>query len=103
MLGRSGIILYKTLWTDAERVGAFLERYEARPPGARLRPSPTAQLELHARDETMFMGRLEVNGQRAAEEFKKATEFWAEQARRMAKERREPPAPRVPDSQTAEA
>jgi hypothetical protein len=79
VLGRGGTILYKAMWTSAARLGEFLERQQARPAG----PGSfyAEQLEPVARDRDAFQRGLERNGPRAATEFARAEQVWAERAR----------------------
>jgi hypothetical protein len=81
VLDRGGSILYKAMWTSAVRIGEFFERREAQ------RSVPAAgtfyaeQLEPVTRDRDAFQRGLERNGPRAAAEFARAEEIWAERAR----------------------
>jgi len=79
VLGRGGTILYKAMWTSAVRIGEFVEGLERQPfhSGATFY---TEQLELRRRDEDAFVRGLERNGARAATEFRRAQEIWAERA-----------------------
>jgi hypothetical protein len=88
VLGRGGIILYKAMWTSAERVGEFLRRHAAQPVGPRYAPFHTEQLEIRRRDGEAFARGLERNGPRAVAEFARAEELWAERARDAARARR---------------
>lgn len=81
VLGRGGQILYKAMWTSAERVAAFVERYERSPVDLRHAPFHTEQLEVRVRDADAFQRGLERNGPRAVAEFARANEIWAERAR----------------------
>ncbi len=81
VLGTGGTILYKAMWTSAARIGEFLERQQAEPGGFAWAPFPTEQVELRPRDEEAFRRGLERNGPRAASEFARAEEIWAERAR----------------------
>jgi hypothetical protein len=82
VLGRGGQILYKAMWTSAERVRRFLERYEASPVGPRHAPFFTEQLEVRALDRDLFRRGLERNGPRSVAEFAGAEEIWAERIRK---------------------
>ena len=81
VLDRGGAILYKAMWTSAERIGDFLGRRQ-REQG---RPAATAfyseQLELAPRDRAAFRRGLERNGPRAVTEFARAERIWTERAR----------------------
>jgi hypothetical protein len=81
VLGRGGPILYKAMWTSAERVGDFLERYQSRPLDLLHAPFFTEQLEVRRRDAQEFTRGLERNGPRAVAEFARAEELWGERAR----------------------
>jgi hypothetical protein len=88
VLGRGGIVLYKAMWTSAQRIADCLERYEAQPPDLVHVPFFTEQLELRRRDSAEFARGLERNGPRAVEEFARAEEIWAERGRTAARARR---------------
>jgi hypothetical protein len=81
VLGRSGLILYKAMWTSAARIGDFLERHAAQPLDLVHAPFHTEQLELRRRDSEEFKRGLERNGPRAVAEFARAEEIWGERAR----------------------
>ena len=81
VLGRGGTILYKAMWTSAERVRGFLERFEAAPIDLRHAPFQTEQIEVRVRDAETFERGLERNGPRAVAEFARANEIWAARAR----------------------
>ena len=88
VLGRGGIVLYKAMWTSAQRIADFLERHDAQPLDLMHVPFFTEQLELRRRDSAEFARGLERNGPRAVEEFARAEEIWAERARTAARARR---------------
>ena len=81
VLGRGGTILYKAMWTSAERVRGFLERFEATPVDLRHTPFQTEQVEVRLRDPEEFQRGLERNGPRSVAEFARANEIWADRAR----------------------
>ncbi|MDE3025981.1 MAG: hypothetical protein KGI93_10475 [Acidobacteriota bacterium] len=81
VLGRGGTILYKAMWTSAERIAGFLARQAAQPSGLAHAPFFTEQLELRRRDAATFQQGLERNGPRAVSEFARAEQIWAERAR----------------------
>jgi hypothetical protein len=81
VLGRGGLILYRAMWTSAERIGEFLERHAAQPRDLRHSPFFTEQIEMRLRDSEAFTRGLERNGPRSVEEFAHAEELWAERAR----------------------
>ena len=81
VLGRGGTILYKAMWTSADRIGEFLDRQRAHGFGFAHAPFQTEQLELRQRDEHAFQRGLERNGPRAVAEFARAEQIWAERAR----------------------
>lgn len=87
VLGRGGTILYKAMWTSAERVGEFLRRHAEQPVGLRYAPFHTEQVEIRRRDGTAFAAGLERNGPRAVAEFARAEELWTERAREAARSR----------------
>lgn len=80
VVGRAGRILYKSDWTSAANVEAFLNRYESgrtrRPAGGAVSPYLTEQVEFRDLDREAFYQRLRRNGPRAYEEFKRAEEIW---------------------------
>lgn len=88
VVGRGGTILYKAMWTSASRVAGFLERFETQPLDLAHAPFFTEQLEVRRRDAAEFARGLERNGPRAAAEFRRAEEIWAERARASARARR---------------
>jgi hypothetical protein len=84
VLDRGGTILYKAQWTSAARIADFLERRQAQRRGTTVAPFTTEQVEFREIDRAAFRGGLERNGPRAATEFARAEEIWAERARREA-------------------
>jgi len=82
VLDRGGTILYKAMWTSSARIGEFLERLETQPAGLASTAFYSEQLERVPRDRDAFRRGLERNGPRAAAEFARAEQIWAERARR---------------------
>jgi hypothetical protein len=82
VVGRGGRILYRSDWTSAANVEAFLERYEQarrrKPPSGMVAPYVSEQVEFRDVDREAFYARLRRNGPRAYEEFKRAEEIWRE-------------------------
>jgi hypothetical protein len=80
VIGRGGHILYKSDWTSATNIEAFIERYESgrtrRPPSGTVGPYLTEQVEFRDLDRPAFYERLHRNGSRAYDEFKAAEEVW---------------------------
>jgi hypothetical protein len=81
VLDRGGTILYKAMWTSAARVAGFLERRRAQPGGPASATFYAEQLEPVERDRDSFRRGLDRNGPRAATEFGRAEQIWAERAR----------------------
>jgi hypothetical protein len=81
VLDRGGMILFKAEWTSAVRIGDFLRRRQTQRAGVTT-PFHTEQIELRAVDRDAFYQGLQRSGPRAAAEFKRAEEIWAERARR---------------------
>jgi hypothetical protein len=81
VLGRSGTILYKAMWTSAARIEEFLERQRAQASGLLSVPFYSEQLELRRRDREAFGRGLERNGPRAVDEFARAEQIWADRIR----------------------
>ncbi len=54
VLGRGGLILYKAMWTSADRIGDFLDRFQAQPLDLVHAPFHTEQLEVRRRDSQEF-------------------------------------------------
>lgn len=88
VLARGGTIVYKAMWTSADRLGEFLQRQQGLAVDPRHVPFYTEQLELRARDAEMFTRALERNGPRSVDEFARAEEIWKERARASARARR---------------
>lgn len=80
VIARGGRIVYKSDWTSAANVEAFLGRYEKgrkrRPESGTVGPYLTEQIEFRDIDREAFYRRLHRNGPRAYEEFKRAEEIW---------------------------
>lgn len=80
VIGRGGRILYKSDWTSAANIEAFLNRYESgqtrRPASGTVGSYLTEQVEFRHLDREAFYQRLHRNGPRAYEEFKRAEEIW---------------------------
>ena len=80
VIARGGRIIYKSDWTSAANVEAFLTRYEAgrarTPESGVVGPYLTEQMEFRDLDREAFYRRLHRNGPRAYEEFKRAEEVW---------------------------
>ena len=93
VLGRSGLILYKVMWTSAERIGDFLDRYRRQPLDLVHAPFHTEQLEVR-RHSNEFSRGLERNG--AVSEFARAEELWSERARGRSRARQPDPVGRMP-------
>jgi hypothetical protein len=83
VLDRRGTILYKAMWTSAADIGRFLERREAGGSGPVSSTFYAEQLAPVGRDPDGFRRGLERNGPRAAAEFARAEEIWAERARAL--------------------
>jgi hypothetical protein len=81
VLDRGGAILYKAVWTSAAHIGEFLEAREAGPTGPASSTFYAEQLAPVVRDRDGFRRGLERNGARAATEFARAEQIWAERAR----------------------
>ena len=81
VLGRGGLILYKAMWTSADRIGDFLDRFQAQPLYLVHAPFHTEQLEVRRRDSQEFTRGLQRNGPRAVAEFASAEKLWSERAR----------------------
>lgn len=81
VVGRGGRIVYKSDWTSAENVSAFLDRYETgrrrKPPRGAVAPYRTEQVEFRDVDREGFYDHLRHRcGPRSYEEFKRAEEIW---------------------------
>jgi hypothetical protein len=81
VIDRGGTILYKAMWTSAERIGEFVERRSGQRRAGKRAPFHTEQLELRSLDREAFGLGLERNGPRAVTEFARAEEIWAERTR----------------------
>jgi hypothetical protein len=81
VIARGGTIIYKSDWTSAANVEAFLTRYEKgrhrRPSAGMVGPYVTEQIEYRDLDRRAFYQRLQRNGSRSYDEFKRAEEIWA--------------------------
>ena len=88
VLSRGGMILYKAMWTSAQRVDDFLVRYGAQPVDLRHAPFHTEQIEIRRKDSDAFARGLDRNGPRAVSEFGRAEEVWAERAKAAIRARR---------------
>lgn len=84
VVGRGGMILYKSDWTSAGNIESFLERYEQgrrhKPSSGAVAPYMTEQVEFRDVDREAFYRRLQRNGPRSYHEFKRAEEIWADRA-----------------------
>ena len=84
VVARGGQIIYKSDWTSAANIEAFLTRYEAgrdrTPESGVVGPYLTEQMEFRDLDRQAFYQRLHRNGPRAYEEFKRAEEVWRHRA-----------------------
>jgi hypothetical protein len=83
-IGRGGRILYKSDWTSAANVEAFLARYQLghtrRPTSGGVSSYVTEQVEFRDIDRDVFYRRLHRNGPRAYDEFKRAEDIWRERS-----------------------
>lgn len=84
VIGRGGRIIYRSDWTSAANVEAFLARYEQgrrrRPASGSVAPYLSEQIEYRDVDREAFYERLRRNGPRSYEEFKRAQQLWADRA-----------------------
>ena len=80
VLGRGGTILYKAMWTSADRIADFLHDQQGQL-GDLAHGFYTEQLERRNLDPDAFQRGLERNGPRAVAEFRRAEQIWAERAR----------------------
>lgn len=73
IFNRSGLVLYKSDWTDAESVRSavtyYLEVNERRQAGHRMGPFHVERLDYRVADRDAFNAGLERNGPRAVKEF----------------------------------
>jgi len=80
VIGRGGRIVYKSDWTSAANVEAFLTRYEEgrtrQPAAGTVGPYLTEQVEFRDLDRQAFYELLQRNGPRAYDEFKRAEDLW---------------------------
>jgi hypothetical protein len=101
VIGRGGRILYKSDWTSAANVEAFLSRHEQgrtrRPQTGTVGPYLTEQVEYRDLDREAFYQRLHRNGSRAYHEFKRAEEVWRERETSRNQPESLPPAPGARD------
>ncbi|GAB4502974.1 MAG: hypothetical protein Fur0035_25370 [Anaerolineales bacterium] len=76
IFARSGLILYKSDWTDAHSVENAIEYFAQIPArrktGERLAGFRVERFDYRNQEREQFYQRLERNGQKALEEFKKA-------------------------------
>ncbi len=76
IFGHSGMILYKSDWTDAHSVENaliyFLEVLQRRQAGERLAPFHVERMDYRNQDRQKFYQGLERNGPKAVAEFRKA-------------------------------
>lgn len=82
VIGRGGRVAYKANWTSAANVEAFLERFLAartgQPPATVPVMYETQQAEFRYTNRKRFTEYLLRNGPRAAAEFDKAQQLWAQ-------------------------
>jgi hypothetical protein len=82
VIGRGGRVIYKSEWTSAANIEAFVDRYDEgrrrKPATGTIAPYVTEQLEFRDVDREAFYQRLRRNGQRAYGEFKRAEQVWRE-------------------------
>jgi hypothetical protein len=75
-----GRVIYKSEWTSAANIEAFIDRYShgrrRKPATGTIAPYVTEQLEFRDVDRDTFYQRLRRNGERAYEEFKRAEQIW---------------------------
>jgi hypothetical protein len=81
VLDRGGAIAYKAMWTSAAHIGEFLERRRAQPGRSASSTFYAEELAPVGRDRDAFQRGLVRNGPRAAAEFARAEQIWAERAR----------------------
>ena len=67
--------------SSADRIGDFLDRFQAQPLDLVHAPFHTEQLEVRRRDSQEFTRGLQRNGPRAVAEFASAEKLWSERAR----------------------
>lgn len=80
VIARGGTIVYKSDWTSARNIAAFLDRFEKgrrhRPTSGTVGPYVTEQVEYRDIDRPAFYRLLLRNGPRALTEFQRAEEIW---------------------------
>lgn len=81
VLGRGGTILYKAMWTSADRVAEFVTRAAGGGPPMGQSLFHTEQAEYRRADREQFQALLARNGARAVIEFQRATDTWVARAR----------------------
>lgn len=76
IFARSGLIVYKSDWTDAHSVENAIQYFSQIPArrkaGERLAPFRVERLDYRNQERNLFYKRLERNGQKAVDEFRKA-------------------------------
>ena len=76
IFARSGLIVYKSDWTDAHSVDNAIQYFsqipQRRRSGERLAPFHVERLDYRNQERDQFYKRLERNGQKAVDEFRKA-------------------------------
>jgi hypothetical protein len=76
IFARSGLILYKSDWTDAHSVENAIQYFSQIPmrrrAGERLAPFRVERLDFRNQERDLFYKRLERNGTKAVDEFRKA-------------------------------
>jgi hypothetical protein len=81
VFARGGRTVYKSNWTNAANVEAFLTRFlsarTGQPGGRRQAMYETEQTEFREIDDQGFQQRLERNGPRALTEFDRARQLWS--------------------------
>jgi hypothetical protein len=84
VVARGGRVVYKSDWTSAANVEAFLERYgegkSRKPASGVIGQFLTEQVEFRDLDRPRFYELLERNGPRALSEFLRAEEIWRDRA-----------------------
>ena len=80
MIGRSGRLIYKSEWTSAANIEAFVDCYiegrRRKPASGTIAPYIHRALEFRDVDREAFYERLRRNGERAYDEFKRAEQIW---------------------------
>jgi hypothetical protein len=76
IFARSGVIVYKSDWTDAHSVENAIQYFvqipQRRKAGERLAPFHVERLDYRNQERDQFYKALERNGQKAVDEFRKA-------------------------------